>query len=413
MSQPAFVERTDGRPGKSGGHSDRVGAGRRWLLGSVVLLALGGAGIAWWRHEAAPSGPPPARPLPLVTVAAPLAETVADEAGFLGQFSAVDSVELRAQVGGTLTEIGFRDGQMVAAGDLLFVIDPRPYQVRLDQAAALYQTAAARSTLAQAELWRAQQLRRTDFGTGQSVDQRTADQHASEAAIAQAKAAIVDAQLDLGYARVTAPFAGRIGARRVSVGSLVSGSRAGTSATTLLATLVSLDPIYLDFDMTEDHYKSYVGNRADAVVRPDGAVTISLDGGAQYTRQGRLDFIDNAIDRRSGTIHARATVANPGGVLTPGEFARLRLVVEQPRPVLLIPAASVVLDQSDELVMTVGADGTVISKKVTTGALHDGLRIVRGGLELTDRVVVDGLVRAQPGGKVAPVPGTIKPDPNG
>src|SRR5580700_9602201 len=219
----------------------------------VTLAAVGGDRI--WRSGEQPAVPPP--PPPQVTVSLPLRQTVQATGRFLGQFSAVDSVELRAQVGGTLTAIEFQDGQIVHKGDPLFVIDPRPFQIRLDQAVAQLQTAQAKEALSEAELWRAQQLKRTDFGTAESVDQRAADQRSQQAAIDTAKAAIMDARLDLEFSRVTAPFTGRIGAHLVSVGSLVSGSRGGTSPTTLMATIVSLDPIYLDFDMSEADYLAY------------------------------------------------------------------------------------------------------------------------------------------------------------
>ena len=180
----------------------------------------------------------------------------------LGQFSAINRVELRAQVGGTLTEIHFQDGQIVNKGDLLFVIDPRPYEIKLARANAQLQTASARFALATSELARAQSLQRSSFATPETVDQRTSELNASQAAIDDAKAQIRDAQLDLEYTRITAPFTGRIGARLVSIGSLIAGSRGGISPTTLLTTLVSLDPIYLDFDMSESDYLAFARERA-------------------------------------------------------------------------------------------------------------------------------------------------------
>ena len=260
----AFLK-TGGASDEAGGYarSPRKRALRTGLFGAAACVLLAAVGAIVWRHHPQAPVAPPAPPPPPVTVAVPLRRDVADSVGFLGQFSAVDSVELRAQVGGTLTEIHFRDGQVVKAGDLLFVIDPRPYEIKLDQATAQYQTAEARSVLAGTELWRAQQLKRSDFGSAQSVDQRTADLRSTQAAVAAAKAAIRDAQLDIDYSRVTAPFTGRISDRRVSVGSLVSGSRGGTSPTTLLSTLVSLDPIYLTFDMSEADYEAYRRFRAE------------------------------------------------------------------------------------------------------------------------------------------------------
>jgi RND family efflux transporter MFP subunit len=359
-----------------------------------------------WHGTDTPPAPPPAPPQ--VTVSLPLQQTVQAIGRFLGQFSAVDSVELRAQVGGTLTAIAFQDGQIVHRGDLLFTIDPRPFQIRLDEAVAQFQTARAKEVLSAAELWRAQQLKRSDFGSVENVDLRAADERAAQAAIDTAKAAIMDARLDLEFARITAPFTGRMGAHLVSVGSLVSGSRGGTSSTTLLATIVSLEPIYLDFDMSESDYLAYQQAHHGAAPHDDAA--ISLDGDGHFDRHGTLDFLDNAVNRSSGTIHARATVPNPDLSITPGQFARLRVALGHPAPVLLVPGAAVVPDQSRQIVMTVAADGTVVPKPVETGDLEHGLRVIRSGLAPTDRVVIDGIVRVRPGSKVTPVSGEIKPD---
>ena len=348
--------------------------------------------------------------MPSVTVSKPLQRDVDTQLGFLGQFSAIDRVELRAQVGGTLTEIHFQDGQIVRKGDLLFVIDPRPYEIRLAQANAQLQTVTARVALANSQLARAQSLRHNDFGTQETVDQRINERDAAEAAIEDAKARIRDARLDLEYCRVTAPFTGRIGARQVSIGSLVAGSRAAASPTTLLATLVSLDPIYLDFDMSESDYLTFSRERARLPAPLADKVAIGLSDETAFTRQGTLDFVDNALDRSSGTIHARATVPNPDLFLAPGQFARLRVAVAPPAPVLLLPDAAVLLDQSQHLVMTVSADGSVVPKIVETGDLRGSLRVIRSGLQPSDRVVIDGLVRAAPGTKVAPQDGAIHYD---
>ena len=383
------------------------------LFASFAAVLIAAAGGLVWRYHTSPSAPPPAPPPPQVTVSAPLQEAVAATFSFLGQFSAVDAVDLRAQVGGTLTAIAFRDGQVVRKGNLLFTIDLRPFQIKLDQAVAQFQTAQAKETLAEAELWRAEQLKQTNFGTAETVDERAADLRSAQAAIQAAKAAITDARLDLEYANVTAPFTGRIGAHLVSVGSLVSGSRGGAGPTTLLAKIVSLDPIHLDFDMSEADYIAWRRvHPAEAGQLPDGDVAISLGGDGRYDRHGTLDFVDNALDRSSGTVHARATVPNPDLSITPGEFARLRLVTGAPAPALLVPATAVVPDQSDEIVMTVAADGTVVPKVVHTGELHRGLRIVSDGLKPTDRVIIDGLMRAHPGTKVKVIAGAITPDPS-
>jgi membrane fusion protein, multidrug efflux system len=343
-------------------------------------------------------------------VSKPLARDVDTRIGMLGQFSAIDRVELRAQVGGPLTEIHFKDGQIVHKGDLLFMIDPRPYEIKLAKATAQLQTASARFALASVQLGRAQTLLRTTFGTAETVDQRTSEQSSAQAAIDDAKAQIRDAQLDIEYCRITAPFTGRISARLVSDGSLIAGSRAATSPTTLLTTLVSLDPIYLDFDMSESDYLTFSRERARLSGPLANAVMISLGDESRFTRQGTLDFVDNALDRSSGTIHARATVANPDLFLVPGEFARVRVAVAPPAPTLMVPDAAVVLDQSQHMVMTVAADGTVVPAPVQTGDLRGGLRVIQSGLAPGDRVIIDGLVHATPGTKVDPQEGTIRYD---
>jgi len=375
----------------------------------VVILGAGYFGFSHYYKGGGQVAPPQAAPPP-ITVSKPLQRDIDTRLGFLGQFSAINRVELRAQVGGILTEIHFEDGQIVHKGDLLFTIDPRPYEIKLAQATAALQTATAHIALANNQLSRAQSLRRSDFATQETVDQRTSDQDASAAAVEDAKARIRDAQLDLEYCRVTAPFTGRIGARQVSIGSLVAGSRAAVSPTTLLATLVSLDPIYLDFDMSESDFLTFSRERAKGGGPLADKVVIGLSDENNFTREGMLDFVDNALDRSSGTIHARATVPNADLFLAPGQFARLRVAVAPPTAVLMLPDAAVVLDQSQHLVMTVSSDGTVVPKIVETGDLRGGLRVIRSGLDPSDRVVIDGLVRAVPGSKVAPQDGAIHYD---
>lgn len=390
--------------------SSVVARPRRWPW--VVAAGVGLAGVAWFgfsQREGGPVAQAAVPPAP-VTVSRPLKRDVDTQIGFLGQFSAVDRVELRAQVGGTLAEIHFEDGQIVRKGDLLFVIDSSPYEIRLAQATAQLAAAQSRLTLANSQLYRAQALKRTDFGTAENVDQRTADVGAAQAAIDDAKAQIRDAQFDIEHCRIVAPFSGRIGAHQESVGTLVAGSRFASSPTTLLATLVSLDPIHLDFDLSESDFLTFSRQRAGGVGPLADKVDISLSDETRFTRQGTLEFVDNALDRSSGTIHARALVSNPDLFLTPGVFARLRLAVASPAPALMVPDTAVLLDQSQHVVMTVAADGTVVPKPVETGDLRGGLRVIRSGLAPDDRVIIDGIVRAVPGGKVAPQDGAIADD---
>ena len=379
-----------------------------WIALIVAALIVGGAGWRWSSHAGGDSAGPGGPGLPQVVVSAPLQRDLAARLGFLGQFSAVDHVEIRAQVGGTLKEIRFKDGDVVHKGDLLFVIDPEPYEIRLAQANAQLESATARLELASRELTRAETLKRSDAGSQENVDQRASDQRAAEAAVDDAKARIRDARFDLDHCRVSAPFTGRIGTHLVSVGNLIAGSRAATSPTTLLATIVSLDPVYLDFDMSEADYATFLRERAAQKGPLASGVDVALAADKDFTRRGTLDFVDNALDRSSGTIHARATVPNPDLQLTPGEFARVRLTLSMPVPTLLVPDAAVLPDQSEHVVMTVAPDGTVVPKPVQVGDLRGGLRVIRAGLAPSDRVIVDGLPYAMPGGKVKPTNGEIR-----
>jgi len=390
----------------TGQHSTKPGV-RAWGVSLLALGLVAGGVIAGPRLLSPSADPAAAAPVPRVAVSAPLQRDIGARVQFLGQFSAVNQVELRAQVGGTLTGIHFKDGDIVHQGDLLFTIDPRPYEIRLAQANAQLETANARLVLAGRELHRAEVLAAKAFGTEQTVDQRTADQRTGQAAVDDAKAQIRDAEFDLEHCRITAPFTGRIGTHLVSVGNLIAGSRTATSPTTLLTTLVSLDPIYLDFDMSESDFLTFSRDRARLKGGLADKVEIALSDETEFARQGTLDFVDNALNRSSGTIHARATVPNPDRLLTPGVFARVRLVVGAPVPALLVPDTAVLPDQSQHLVMTVAPDGTVVPKQVEIGDLRGGLRVIRSGLTPNDQVIIEGIPHATPGAKVAPQVGTI------
>ena len=397
-------ERTERMGRKTSGRA----SARLWVAAGLALIALVGGGRRYARGASrSAAGTHPAA-LPEVVVSKPLVQDLDTQLGFLGQFSAVSQVELRAQVGGTLTGIFFKDGDIVRKGDLLFTIDPRPYEITLAEATAQLNVASAHLELADRQLDRAKDLEQSDAGSVENVDQRTSDQRSARAAVEGAKAQIRDAQFDLDHCRITAPFTGRMGTHLVSVGNLIAGSRTATSPTTLLATLVSLDPIYLDFDMSESDFLAYSKYRAHIKGERVQKVEVALGDDNQYARSGVFDFLDNVLDRSSGTIHARATVANPNLVLTPGLFARVRLVVAPPSPTLLVPDTAVLPDQSQHMVMTVSADGTVAPKRVEVGEIREGLRVIRSGLAPSDRVIVAGLVHAAPGIKVAAQDGTIR-----
>jgi multidrug efflux system membrane fusion protein len=373
-----------------------------WVGCAVAAVVVAGAIVMGPRLLARPTGPPATAPVPGVAVSVPLQRDLEDRLQFLGQFSAVEHVELRAQVGGILTQIGFKDGDIVRKGALLFAIDPTPYQIKVSQAGAQLESARARLDLATRELARAEMLKRTDAGTTENIDQRAAEKQAAQAAVDEAEALGRDAQFDLDRCRITAPFTGRIGSHLVSVGNLIAGSRAGGGATTLLATLVSIDPIYLNFDMSEADYLTFLRERRKQKSSLADRVDASLGDESSFGHQGTLNFIDNVLDRSSGTIHARATMQNHDFLLTPGAFARVRLALSTPTRALLVPDAAVLTDQSDHIVLTIGPNNVVTPKQVQVGDLRYGLRVIRSGLSPSDRVVVDGIPTTVPGSAVSP-----------
>lgn len=389
-------------------HSNRRLPAAVWIGTGVTIIALVAAS-RYLPHATAKPASTSASSLPHVVVSRPLVEKLDTRLSFLGQFSAVSQVEIRAQVGGTLTGISFKDGDIVHKGDLLFTIDPQPYEIALAQATAQLGVATAHLELAERQLARAKDLRESDAGTVENVDQRTGDQRAAQASVEEAKARIRDAQFDLDRCRIYSPFTGRIGKHLVSIGNLIGGSRTANGPTTLLATLVSLDPIYFDFDMSEADFllfSKYRGGTKGSDIRQ---VALAVGDDKGYRQKGTFDFLDNVLDRSSGTIHARATVPNPNLALVPGEFARVQLVVAPPSPTLLVPDAVVQPDQSKHAVLTVSADGSVVTKQVEIGDLQSGLRVIRSGLTANDRVIIGGLLYAGRGAKVTTQDGTITP----
>ncbi len=376
-------------------------------LGALVLLvgAVAIIGPRLLRNSPVSAATPVS---PAVTISMPLQKDIHARFQLLGQFSAVERVELRAQVGGTLTYIGFKDGDIVRKGALLFIIDPTPYQIRVDQATAQVANTRARLELATQELTRAQTLLKTDAGSVENVEERLGEQRSAQAALDEAEALVRDAKFDLDHTHIYAPFTGRIGTHLVSIGNLISGNRGGGNATTLLAVIVSLDPIYLNFDMSEADYLNFERERASHRAALANKVEVSLGDENRFARQGILNFLDNALDRSSGTIHARATVPNQDLFLTPGAFGRVRINQSASKQVLLVPDASVSADQTDRMVLVVGPDDIVKAQKVQVGELRYGLRVIRAGLNPTDRVIIGGPPVA-PGAKVLVKEAAIAP----
>jgi len=349
--------------------------------------------------DSQPPGPPP----PPVTVAKPVKQTVVDQDEYVGRFLAVDSVEVRARVSGTLDAVHFKDGQMVNKGDLLFTIDRRPFQNALDQARANLLQAQSNLVFAETDLARAQQLVRDKAIPEQVFDQRAQAKRNAEASVAANQAAVRQAELDLEFTELRAPITGRIGDRRVSPGNLVTGG----AGATLLATIVSTDPIRFEFTFDEASLLRY-----DRLVKQGGAdvttrglslpVKLRLIDEPDFRHEGGMDFVDNVIDRSTGTIRGRAVFANPTALFIPGMFARVQIPASPPHEALLVPDAAIGADQARKFVYVVGPDNTVKQAYVTLGLVTGGLRVIQEGLTPDARVVVNGLMRVRPGVKVTP-----------
>jgi membrane fusion protein, multidrug efflux system len=374
---------------------------RTFTPGRALVLAILAVTAGCSEAPQQRAAPPPAK----VTVALPVKRNVVDQDEYVGRFVAIDSVEIRARVSGYLDSIHFTDGQMVKQGDLLFTIDKRPFQTTFDQARANLQQAHANLAFTEADLARGAQLVKERTITEQTFDQRTQAKRVAEAAVAALTAAVRQATLDLEFTELKAPVAGRIGDRRVSPGNLVTGNTTGT--TSLLATIVSIDPIRFEFSFDEASYLRYErlakGGR-DMTASRDGTSLVSLKllDEQDFVHQGRMDFVDNVIDRSSGTIRGRAVFTNADGVFTPGMFARVRVPGSPSYAALLVPDAAIGTEQTRKYVLTVGADDMVQMKYVTLGQVFDGQRVIKGGLQDDDRVIVNGLMRARAGQKVAP-----------
>ena len=376
-----------------------------WQRAGVVALPLAvvaaSTGIAFREAPAAPAAPP----APVVTVATPLVRDVNEWDDYVGRFEASRAVEVRPRVAGAITGVHFTDGAVVRKGQLLFTIDPRPFTAALAEARAGLASAESDLALARADLDRAERLVAVDAVSRGDLERLQARVRAASAAVAAGQARVRSRALDVEFTRVRAPISGRISDRRVDPGNLVAaGEGQGGS---LLTTINALDPIYFTFDGSEALFlKTKRAQEAGAAASP---VEIRLQDEADYKWQGRLDFTDNTLDPRSGTIRGRAVLSNPGMFLTPGMFGNMRLSAGGTTRALMVPDAAVQTDQARKLVLTVGPDGMVAPKPVELGPVLDGLRIVRSGLTPQDKVVIAGSQMAMPGAKVQPKPGRIAP----
>ncbi len=381
----------------------------RLAVAAAVLAVVVVAALLWTggeRNAAPPQfGPPP------VTVSKPLVDERIEWKEFTGQFEAAEYVEVRARVSGYLKSVHFEDGKLVTKGDLLFVIEPEPFELALANAKAQLAEAVAKQELAKVQLARTVQLRKKDFAAASTYDQRVAELKSAQAAVEIAKAAVGTAELNLSYTRLTAPVSGRVSRNDISVGNLVVGGVSGTS--TLLTTIVTLDPIEFAFDVSEADALAY--KRAVEVGEVKSArdnlipVFAQLPDDKNWTRQGTVNFVDNQFNRSSGTIRVRATFPNLDLFIVPGQFGRIRAPVSKPHQAMLLPESAISSDQARKVVFVVGADNTVSVKPVSLGSrAEDDLRIIRDGITPDDRVIINGLMRVRPGAKVKPEEGKIR-----
>ncbi|MDP1911682.1 MAG: efflux RND transporter periplasmic adaptor subunit [Hyphomicrobium sp.] len=363
----------------------------------LVLIAALLAGCGEQQPQA--QGAPPA---PTVTVAKPTKKLVSERDEYVGRFVAFDYVEIRSRVSGYLDKILFKDGQLVKAGDPLFLIDPRPFQATLEQSNAAVLQAKANLAFAESDLKRGESLRTGTTITQQALDQRLQASRVAAASVTSQEAAVKQAELDLSFTELSAPISGRIGDRRVSIGNLVSGGTAG--GTTLLATIASIDPIRFEFTMDEASYLRYLRMASSSSAADRGItlpVRLKLIDEDAYAHEGKIDFVDNAIDRSSGTIRGRAQFANADGRLTPGMFGRIQISTSEPAEALLVPDSAIGTEQVRKFVYVLNGENVATPKYVTLGQLVDGLRVVNG-LNADDTVVINGLMRIRPGAKVTP-----------
>ncbi|MGE0055943.1 MAG: efflux RND transporter periplasmic adaptor subunit [Hyphomicrobium sp.] len=370
----------------------------------LMLLAIGfllWLPIAELRAQSAP----PAIP---VTVASPLSKKISTWDEFWGRLEPVQRVEVRPRISGFIEQVHFTDGAMVKAGDLLFTIDKRPFEIAVEAAKAEVSRQEAQLELARSDVERAEPLAKTKVLSEQVYEQRKSSLSVAQAQIEAARANLKSAQLNLEWAEVRAPLSGRISDRKVDAGNLVNG---GVNSATLLATIVSLDPIHFVFDVSEADYLRYsrLYQSGERSSRENGIkVRLKLSDEDDYSREGRMDFVDNTLNERSATVRARAVFDNKDGFLTPGVFGRLALFGGESQA-LLIPDAAILSDQANKIVLAVDAENTVVAMPVVLGQIVDGLRVVSSGLKGDEHIIIQGVANpmVRPGAKVAPEDGTI------
>jgi RND family efflux transporter MFP subunit len=378
----------------------------RFNVRALTALAVSGAllaalvGLSGCKSEATPAQQPVA---PQVSVASALERDVTEWDEFTGRLEAVESVEVRPRVTGYIESVNFTEGSTVKKGDLLFVIDPRPYRAELSKAEAELARAVAHSELAVADEGRSAKLLDIKAVSREEYDSRINAAREAKADVAAARAAVDSAKLNLEFTRITAPIGGRVSKAVVTAGNLVTG---GSNAATLLTTVVSLDPMYVTFEGDEQIYLKYneLSRRGERTSSRDVAnpVLMGLANETDYPHHGSMVFVDNQVDPRTGTIRARAEFQNKDGYLTPGLFARVKLLGHDSYRAVLVDDRAIGTDQSQKFVYVIDAQNKVTYRPVQVGRLTDGLRIVQKGLQAGETVVVNGLQRVRPGVVVAP-----------
>jgi RND family efflux transporter MFP subunit len=367
----------------------------RYALSGLLLLMTACA-------QQQPAAPPP--PPPKVTVSQPVSREVTEWEEYTGRLEAIESVEVRARVNGYLQSIHFKNGVTVKQGDLLFVIDPRPYQTELERAKAELALATARLERMGKDLARAQMLVRSRAISEEEVDTRISDQRQAQESVQAARATVNAAQLNVEFTQVRAPISGRISRNLISVGNLING---GTTQSSLLTTIVSLDPIYCYFEADERAYLKGIrqlrnGDHANSRAGKQ-PVYMALADEENFPHQGSIDFVDNRLDQNTGTITARAVIPNPDLLLAPGLFARLRIPSGSKYKALMLPPEALGSDLSQQFVFVVDAQNLVQYRKVTPGPIIDGWRVIRDGIQSDDWVIVKGVQRVRTGAKVDPL----------
>jgi multidrug efflux system membrane fusion protein len=356
------------------------------LAAAGIVAALSGCGVADGKPAAPAPGPVPA------SVAAVLERRVADTQEFSGRLEAIERVHIRSRVAGYITAVNFKPGALVHKGDVLYVIDPRPFQAEAERAAAAAGAAGARADLARLELARAERLLGDNAIAQREYDERAA---ASKELAATARAAAAQAEaarLNLSYTRVVAPIDGRVGKDEFTLGNLVDAS-------SVLTSVVSLKHMYASFDGDE---QTYLRVSRQAGAGQAVAVRVGLADESGFPHQGRLEFVDNQLDTRSGSVRLRAVLPNDDASLAPGLFARVQVSAGAPHEAILIDDRAVGTDQNHKFVYVVGDDARPQRREVTLGAVVDGLRVVRAGLKAGERIVVNGLQRVRPGAVLKP-----------